>query len=377
MKTRIALPMKKVLIMLTMVSIAFAACKDKSKFVISGKFENATPKSQVYLYALDNANEKVLDSTVLSDKGEFQFSNSTPEVDFFKIKIDKKEYILIAKNGDAIKLEADITDKSLAYKLSGAAEADKLEELNKTKNEFLAKQAALEEQFEQTVASQPQNRDAIINQMKPELIKVNDSLINYILKFAMDNTSSLSSFYAINSLNPADYESEMIAYADKIKNNFNQNTAVTNFLVRMSKLKSVQVGQIAPDFTMNTIDSKSVKLSGLRGKYVMLDFWASWCQPCRLENPNVVKMYHQYKDKNFTILSVSLDKDAVAWKQAVIADGLTWTHASELQDFESPTVRMYQVEAIPASFILDPSGKIIAKNLRGEDLDVFLGKTLR
>jgi len=377
MKSIIASPMKKILILLTMVSIAFMACKDKSKFVISGKFENATPKSQVYLYTIDNANEKAADSTVLSDKGEFQFTSSTAEVDFFKIKIDKNEYVLIAKNGDAIRLEADLADKSMAYKLSGAAEADKLEELNKTKNQFLAKQAALEAQFEQNVASQPQNRDAVISQMKPELIRVNDSLINYILKFAMDNTSSLASFYAINSLNPGDYETEMITYADKIKNNFNQNAAVTSFLVRMTKLKSVQVGQVAPDFTMNTIDSKSIKLSSLRGKYVMLDFWASWCQPCRQENPNVVKMYHKYKDKNFTILSVSLDKDAVAWKQAVIADGLTWTHASELRDFESPTVRLYQVEAIPASFILDPNGKIIAKNLRGIDLDAFLGKTLR
>lgn len=369
--------MKKVVLMLAVIAIAFTACKDKTKFEISGKFENATPKSQVYLYAVDNVNEKAIDSTVLSDKGEFKFTNNTADVNFFKIKIDKSEYMLIAKNGDAINLEADLADKSLAYKLSGATEADKLEELNKTKNHYLAKQAALEATFEQTVASQPQNRDAIINQMKPELIKVNDSLINYVLKFAMDNTSSLASFYAISSLNPSEYEQQMIAYADKIKNNFNQNTAVTSFLVRMTKLKSVQIGQVAPDFTMNTIDSKTIKLSSLRGKYVMLDFWASWCQPCRQENPNVVKMYNKYKSKNFTILSVSLDKDAVAWKQAVIADGLTWTHASELQDFESPTVRMYQVEAIPASFILDPSGKIIAKNLRGDDLDAFLGKTLR
>ncbi|WP_254070872.1 AhpC/TSA family protein [Pedobacter sp. L105] len=373
----IASPMKKIVMLLVVVSIAFAACSDKTKFVISGKFENATPKSQVYLYSIDNANQTVIDSTVLSDKGEFKFTNSTPDVDFYKIKIDKSEYILIAKNGDAIKLEADLADKSLSYKLSGAAEADKLEELNKTKNQFLAKQAALEATFEQNVASQPQNRDAIVNQMKPELIKVNDSLVNYVLKFAMDNTGSLAGFYAISSLNPSDYEQEMITYADKIKNNFNKNQAVTSFLVRMAKLKAVQVGQTAPDFTMNTIDSKTIKLSSLRGKYVMLDFWASWCQPCRQENPNVVKMFNKYKGKNFTILSISLDKDAAAWKQAVIADGLTWTHASELQDFESPTVRMYQVEAIPASFILDPSGKIIAKNLRGEDLDVFLGKTLR
>lgn len=376
MKTSVNIRIKQLALLLVAI-IAFIACSDKSKFDISGKFENASPKTQVYLYGINKMNETALDSTVLSDKGEFHFTNSTPEVDFFRIKIDHSEYIVIAKNGDNIKLEADLADKNLAYKLSGAAEADKLEELNKNKNEHIARLSALQAQFEKNVESQPQNREAIANQMRPALIKENEELVGYILKFAMDNTSSLTSFYAINSLNPGDYEQEMLAYAEKIKSNFNKNQAVTDFLVRMAKLRSVQIGQTAPDFTMNTIDGKTVKLSALRGKYVLLDFWASWCQPCRMENPNVVRVFNKYKDKNFTILGISLDKDPVAWKQAVMADGLTWTHASELKDFESPTVRLYQVDAIPSSFIIDPDGKIIAKNLRGEELESFLNKTLR
>lgn len=362
---------------LLLATVAFSACKDKSKFEIGGKFEHAKPQSKVYLYGLDKNVEVALDSTVLSDKGDFKFSNSTPDVDFFKIKIDNSEYMLIAKNGDDIKIEADLDDKTLTYKISGAAEADKLEELNKTKNEYIAKIAAIQAQFEKNVESQPNNRQAIVNQMNPIIQKANEDQINYIMKFAMENSNSLAGFYAINSLSPSDYEQQMLAYADKIKSNFNQNKSVTAFLVRMAKLRSVQIGQPAPDFTMNTMDGKTVKLSDLRGKYVLLDFWASWCMPCREENPNVVKAYHKYKDRNFTILGISLDKDPVAWKQAVIADGLSWTHASELKDFESPTVRMYQIESIPASFILDPQGKIIAKNLRGADLDSFLNKTLR
>lgn len=367
--------MNKILFFLS-ICIAFMACGDKSKFEISGKFENAKPQTKVYLYGINKATEEALDSTVLSDKGEFRFSHATADVDFFRVKIDNSEYMLIAKNGDAIKLEANLTDPSMNYTLSGAAEADKLEELNKNKNGYIAKIAALQAQFEENVAGQPQNRDAIANQMRPALMKENEGLVNYILKFAMDNTNSLAGFYAINSLNPSDYEKEILAYADKIKSNFNKNAAVTDFLVRMAKLRSVQVGQLAPDFTMNTIDGKSIKLSDLKGKYVLLDFWASWCQPCRQENPNVVRLYKQYKDKNFTILGVSLDKDPIAWKQAVIQDGLTWTHASELKDFESPTVRLYQVDAIPSSFLLSPDGKIIAKNLRGEELAAFLAKTL-
>nr|MBP8067351.1 TlpA family protein disulfide reductase [Pedobacter sp.] len=105
-------------------------------------------------------------------------------------------------------------------------------------------------------------------------------------------------------------------------------------------------------------------------------FWASWCGPCRAENPNVVKAYNTYKNRNFTILGISLDKDKAAWVQAIRQDGLTWNHAGELADFEGNTVQLYQVQAIPASFLLDPTGKIIARDLRGEELDAFLNKTL-
>lgn len=362
---------------LLIICLTFSACKDKSKFEINGKFVNATPKTKVYLYNIQRADETAIDSTVLSDKGDFKFSGDAPNVDFFKVRIDNNEYVLIAKNGDVINLEADLSNQLQDYKLSGAEDAEKLGELNKTRNTFLAREAELQAQFQQNVAQNPGSRQAIIAQMGPELVKVRQGLVDYIVKFGMDNTQSLASFYAMNSLSPTDYEQELLAYSDKIKSNFNNNQAVTDFLVRMAKLRSVQVGQPAPDFTIPTIDGKDFKLSSLKGKYVMLDFWASWCQPCRQENPNVVKAYQKFKDKNFTIVGVSLDKDADAWKQAVTQDKLTWTHVSELNDFNGPTVKAYQVEAIPASFILDPEGKIIAKNLHGEELESFLNKTLR
>lgn len=361
---------------LLLLCLAFVACKDKSKFTVTGKIENAAPKSKVYLFSMIKNNAVAIDSTVLSDKGEFKFSQTTDGVNFFKVGANPNEYMIIAKNGDDIKLEADLADKNMDYKLSGADEADKLQELNVNKNRFTAKMAEIQKQFEEQVEAQPQNREAIANQMRPALMQETQGLVDFILKFANDNPKSLASFYAINSLNPSDYEKEFIAYSDKIKSTFNNNAAVTEFLVRMAKLKSVQVGQVAPGFSMKTVDGKSVSLSDFKGKYVLLDFWASWCMPCRQENPNVVKAYYKFKDRNFTILSVSLDKDPAAWKQAIAADKLTWTHASELSDFEGPTVRLYQVEAIPSSFIIDPTGKIVAKNLRGEQLDEFLKKTL-
>ena len=141
----------------------------------------------------------------------------------------------------------------------------------------------------------------------------------------------------------------------------------------------LSVNKMAPDFAAQTPDGKTLKLSDLRGKYLLLDFWASWCGPCRMENPNVVKAYQQYKDKNFDVLSVSLDKegDKQKWIDAIAKDGLTWHHVSDLKFWGSGIAKQYMIAAIPQNFLLDPTGKIIAINLRGEDLQVALKEILK
>jgi len=135
--------------------------------------------------------------------------------------------------------------------------------------------------------------------------------------------------------------------------------------------KAIAIGAMAPEFTQNDVNDKPVKLSDFKGKYVLLDFWASWCGPCRQENPNVVKAYNKYKDKNFTVLGVSLDRPDKkdAWVAAIKKDSLEWTQVSDLQFWENAVAKKYLIRSIPQNFLIDPNGKIISKNLRGEDLD--------
>jgi peroxiredoxin len=200
-------------------------------------------------------------------------------------------------------------------------------------------------------------------------------------KFIKENPNSFFSIVALkelsvhNNMNLTILEPMYNGLTPELRN----SPAGKEFAASMEKERNLAIGSMAPDFTQNDIHDKPVKLSDFRGKYVLLDFWASWCGPCRQENPVVVKAFNKYKDKNFTVLSVSLDQPGKKdqWLAAIKKDGLEgWTHVSDLKYWSNAVVALYGVRGVPTNFLIDPAGKIVGRNLRGELLEQKLAALL-
>jgi peroxiredoxin len=366
--------MKKLIFAVIGLLPAMAFAQD-GKYTIQGKIGNLSAPAKMYLqYSIK---DKITTDSVVLKNGEFVFSGTVGNVPVNAyLALNEKGSGIVYKDYKSIYLEngninVTGTGKLAEAKVDGPKtnqENVKYDALNKPVND---EQDALDakvkaetpeqknsETYQREINKQQKALDAKSNAVNANFIKENPN--SFISLMALEMYAAYGSDYA--DINPL-YES----LAPEVK----QSDAGKQFGERLPRLKAVALGEMAPVFAEADTAGKVINLESFRGKYVLVDFWASWCGPCRRENPNVVKAYNIYKGKNFTILGVSLDRPngKQKWLEAIHKDHLTWTQVSDLQFWKSKPAALYVVRGIPANFLIDPSGKIIAKNLHGFDLE--------
>ena len=360
-------------ILITILIASFQSCTtDTGNTSIELQMPDA-PTQMIYLQEWTKSGYLTVDSAILED-GQMLMKAELSGKNFYKLDIDYgKQISLILESGDQISVQGSFENPEASYTVANNPESEHLRLVLQAQYAFVVSQDSLQQQknYFQSVGDGGNLYLAHIEgkELEERYKERLSQLIN-------GNPSSLANAAALNDLNISTDLATFQKVRDSYKTSIPESEFYKNLNLRVSAFERTAIGALAPEITLPNPSGEMISLASLKGKYVLLDFWAAWCRPCRMENPNVVEMYNLYNEKGFEVFSVSLDgtprQGANAkqlWLQAITQDKLSWPyHVSDLSGWNSNVVQTYQVEAIPFSLLLDPEGKIIAKNLRGPEL---------
>ena len=363
--------MKKIIYFIAGV-LFLSACTSKSGYKLSGTIDGLASGDIVLLEQRIDKEYVKIDS-VTSPDAFFEFSGSVEIPDVYYVSVPGKRgkaMIFLENSQMGFTAHADTLWKPA---ITGSAVHDEYSTFQESLSEIYAKARELYSSYQEAERAGDEDTAKKIGE---KMDAVYDEVEEYQQAYLDENPASYIAPYIVQNLHYGKEADEIEDMLAKLDPSLQASSLVGNVTRTMEILKNVAIGMPAPDFTQNDSLGNPVSLSSFRGKYLLIDFWAAWCGPCRAENPNVVKAHEKYADKGFEILGVSLDHSRDNWLKAVKNDGLTWTQVSDLKYWSNEVAALYGIVSIPGNLLLDPDGVIIRKQLRGDDLHSALEELL-
>lgn len=353
-------------------AVTLAACSTNTGFEIEGTIAGAENKT-VFLEKI-TGQAIMIDSFQIGANGKFKFVGTAEKPGVYRLNFANVRALdLVLDNTSKVEVNIDSKMRMDEYEVKGSEASLKVKAINKILYDTYKEVEALQNEY--AAIQEQEGAEAKVADLEKRYEGVMDKQVEAIKAYTSNaNNDAIIDFYAVSYLNIDENYEFIKSIVDKHKANIDASDYTKEYADKFAAFANLAVGNVAPEIALNDPSGKEIKLSSLRGKVVLLDFWASWCGPCRQENPNNVKLYKEYNAKGFEIYGVSLDKNMDDWTKAIMQDQLTWTHVSDLKFWQSAAAATYKVESIPATFLLDKDGKILAKNLRGEELAQFLKK---
>ena len=368
--------MRKIAFALTIIVLFVACDQAKNGYTLTGSIEGELDNgTNVYLRTTDTLNQIIDVDTAQITEGSFEFigNQEIPQLHYLFVEGVMGNVPVILENG-AIKVE--FQKDSLAFaEIEGTYQNERFMEFLDESRDISQSGQSINDDFQKANA---QRDTAMMESLREEFFELQDRVKTYHLDFVKANPDALISALILDNLlrskviEASEAQAMYDAFTPEIKNSKPGKRIKT----QLEQQKGTKVGAVAPEFSAPTPDGDLLALAEVKGKVTLIDFWAAWCRPCRYENPNIVAVYNKYKDKGLNIVGVSLDNNKDQWKQAIEQDGLDWHHVSHLKRFQDPVAKLYNVDAIPAAFLLDENGVIVAKNLRGPALEQKVAELL-
>ncbi|OFY64245.1 MAG: hypothetical protein A2V64_03510 [Bacteroidetes bacterium RBG_13_43_22] len=354
--------MKKITYLL--LAAIISGCSSEPKFVVNGNIQDSD--SVTFLLQKREAGKFFTLDSAVSKKGVFKMTGAVEYPLMVQlVATGKQKRISFYLENSEIFVAGKLDSLSFA-KISGSKTQDEYQAFVDSNKPLSEKYSNLYTEYQSARQANDTEKTA---RLEKEAEGIQKEMTQLEKDFVKNNPSSYVAPSILNSLSYEMEASEIEAAINALDTNVAKVPVAKDLMARAQLMKTVAIGQKAPDFTLNDVNGNPVSLySKVGSKLLLVDFWAAWCNPCRQENPNVVKVYKEFGKKGFDVFGVSLDRAKEDWIDAIAADKLTWTHVSDLQYWSNAAAKLYAVNAIPANFLLDETGIIIARNLRGEDL---------